>query len=255
MDDRAVLEPTSRSTTRTAQVSSGIGVATFLVADLVADQLLRVPHQEAQVLGVTTDAGDFTLADFRRLPGRYRFLAFMPQWDFLDFVVGQARRLPSFELRTEAEALGVLEEAGRVTGLTWRDRAGAVHQVRARLTVAADGRTRGCAARPGCAPPSSACPSTWATSRRCVCAGRPPRPACPAVGEASRGEAEASNVHARQASSSRTGRANPLSGSSSSSTKRTPWGGAESATLWLTRTWPAPAWAAIRAARFTVRPK
>jgi 2-polyprenyl-6-methoxyphenol hydroxylase-like FAD-dependent oxidoreductase len=106
----------------------------------LAERLLRVPHQEAEVLGVTTDAGDFTLADFRRLPGRYRFLAFMPQWDFLDFVVGQARRLPSFELRMEAEALGVLEEAGRVTGLTWRDRAGAAHQVRARLTVAADGR-------------------------------------------------------------------------------------------------------------------
>ena len=109
----------------------------------LADQLLRVPHQEAEVLGVTTDAGDFTLADFRRLPGRYRFLAFMPQWDFLDFVVGQARQLPSFELRMEAEALGVLEEAGRVTGLTWRDTAGAVHQVRARLTVAADGRGSG----------------------------------------------------------------------------------------------------------------
>ena len=109
----------------------------------LADQLLRVPHQEAEVLGVTTDAGDFTLADFRRLPGRYRYLAFMPQWDFLDFVVGQARRLPSFELRMEAEALGVLEEAGRVTGLTWRDRAGAVHRVRARLTVAADGRGSG----------------------------------------------------------------------------------------------------------------
>jgi 2-polyprenyl-6-methoxyphenol hydroxylase-like FAD-dependent oxidoreductase len=109
----------------------------------LAERLLSLPHQEAQVLGVTTDAGDFTLADFRRLPGRYRFLAFMPQWDFLDFVVGQARRLPSFELRMEAEALGVLEEAGRVTGLTWRDRAGAVHQVRARLTVAADGRDSG----------------------------------------------------------------------------------------------------------------
>jgi 2-polyprenyl-6-methoxyphenol hydroxylase-like FAD-dependent oxidoreductase len=106
----------------------------------LADRLLRVPHQETQVIEVATDAGDFTLADFRRLPGRYRFLAFMPQWDFLDFVVGQARRLPTFELRMEAEALGVLEEAGRVTGLTWRDRAGAVHRVEARLTVAADGR-------------------------------------------------------------------------------------------------------------------
>jgi 2-polyprenyl-6-methoxyphenol hydroxylase-like FAD-dependent oxidoreductase len=106
----------------------------------LAEALLALPHQEAAVLGVTTDAGDFTLADFRRLPGRYRFLAFMPQWDFLDFVVGQARRLAAFELRMEAEALEVLEEAGRVTGVLYRDRDGAVHQVRARLTVAADGR-------------------------------------------------------------------------------------------------------------------
>jgi 2-polyprenyl-6-methoxyphenol hydroxylase-like FAD-dependent oxidoreductase len=106
----------------------------------LAEELLGLPHQEAQVLAVATDAGDFTLADFRRLPGRYRFLAFMPQWDFLDFVVGQARRLAPFELRMEAEALEVLEEAGRVTGVVYRDRDGALHQVRARLTVAADGR-------------------------------------------------------------------------------------------------------------------
>jgi 2-polyprenyl-6-methoxyphenol hydroxylase-like FAD-dependent oxidoreductase len=89
---------------------------------------------------VSTDAGEVTLADFGRLPGPYRFLAFMPQWDFLDFVVGRARRLASFELRMEAEAVEVLEEAGRVTGVVYRDRDGAVHRVGARLTVAADGR-------------------------------------------------------------------------------------------------------------------
>jgi hypothetical protein len=77
---------------------------------------------------------------YRRLPGRHRFLAFMPQWDFLDFVVGQARRLPTFTVRMQAEALGVLQEAGRVVGLTYRDGDGAVHQVHAQLTVAADGR-------------------------------------------------------------------------------------------------------------------
>src|SRR6266511_4003828 len=106
----------------------------------LAEPLLDLPHQKAPVLGVTTDAGDFTLADFRRLPGRYRYVAFMPQWDFLDFVVGQARRLPTFRLRLRAEALGVLEEAGRVVGLTCRDQDGTVRQVHARLTVAADGR-------------------------------------------------------------------------------------------------------------------
>jgi 2-polyprenyl-6-methoxyphenol hydroxylase-like FAD-dependent oxidoreductase len=43
----------------------------------------------------------------------------------------------------EAEALEVLSDGGRVTGLRYRDRAGQVHQVRARLTVAADGRDSG----------------------------------------------------------------------------------------------------------------
>jgi hypothetical protein len=62
-------------------------------------------------------------------------------------------------------------------------------------------------------------------------------------------------VYARQASSSRTGRAIPLSRSSPNSTKLTPSGEADSATLWLTSTWPGPARAAIRAARLTVRPK
>jgi 2-polyprenyl-6-methoxyphenol hydroxylase-like FAD-dependent oxidoreductase len=109
----------------------------------LGDRLLELPHQKAPVLGVTTDDGDFTLADFRRLPGRHRYLAFMPQWDFLDFVADQARPLPGFELRMRAEALGVLEEAGRVVGLTYRDRDGELHQVRARLTVAADGRDSG----------------------------------------------------------------------------------------------------------------
>jgi hypothetical protein len=70
-----------------------------------------------------------------------------------------------------------------------------------------------------------------------------------------RGQAEASDVYARQASSSRTGRANPSSRSSPNATKLTPSGEADSTTLSLTSTCPAPAWAASRAARLTVRPK
>src|SRR5829696_8584784 len=60
----------------------------------LADQLLGVPHQGTPVLGVTTDAGDFTLADFRRLPARSRFRALLPHEAFLDLAVGQPRRLP-----------------------------------------------------------------------------------------------------------------------------------------------------------------
>ena len=62
-------------------------------------------------------------------------------------------------------------------------------------------------------------------------------------------------LYARRASSSRTGCTNPFSRSSPSSTRATPAGGADSATLWLTSTCPAVAWAAMRAARLTVRPK
>jgi 2-polyprenyl-6-methoxyphenol hydroxylase-like FAD-dependent oxidoreductase len=115
-------------------------VGSYLLEEWLPDNQPDLPHQKSAVLGVTTDDGDFTLADFRRLPGPYRFLAFMPQWDFLDFVVDQARRLPWFQLRMRAEALQVLQEAGRVVGVTYRDQDGATHQVRARLTVAADGR-------------------------------------------------------------------------------------------------------------------
>jgi len=61
--------------------------------------------------------------------------------------------------------------------------------------------------------------------------------------------------YARRASSSRTGWGMPSSCTCPSSTKVTPWGGARSTTLWLTSTWPAPARAAMRAARLTVRPK
>ena len=109
----------------------------------LGERLLDLPHQKAPVVGVTTDAGEFTLADFRALSGRHRYIAFMPQLDFLDFVVGQAQQLPTFRLRMRAEALGVLEEAGRVVGLTYRDQDGSVRQVRAQLTVAADGRDSG----------------------------------------------------------------------------------------------------------------
>ena len=106
----------------------------------LAKKLLRLEHTKAPRLRFRTPRGIVTVADFRHLKTRFPYVAFMPQWDFLDFVVGQARRLPTFRLRMRAEVLGVVEEAGRVAGVTYRDQDGAVHQVRARLTVAADGR-------------------------------------------------------------------------------------------------------------------
>jgi 2-polyprenyl-6-methoxyphenol hydroxylase-like FAD-dependent oxidoreductase len=104
------------------------------------DELLQLPHQE--VTRLTAQFGDFpvTVADFAHLPTRCRFIAMMPQWDFLDFLARHARRHPTFRLEMRAEATGLVEEAGRVTGLRAVTEGGPL-EVRADLVVAADGRS------------------------------------------------------------------------------------------------------------------
>ncbi|HEX2072139.1 MAG TPA: FAD-dependent monooxygenase, partial [Geodermatophilus sp.] len=62
----------------------------------LADSFLALPHQKVSRIGVTTDDGTFALADFTRLPGRFPYVAFVPQWDFLDFLADEARRYPTF---------------------------------------------------------------------------------------------------------------------------------------------------------------
>ncbi len=106
----------------------------------LAEDFLRLPHQEVTRLGVTTDDGSYVLADFGRLPGKFPFLAFVPQWDLLDFLADRAGRHPTFRLQMVAEAVALLREDGRVTGVRYRSPDGREQEVRARLTVAADGR-------------------------------------------------------------------------------------------------------------------
>ena len=106
----------------------------------LAEEFLRLPHQQVTKLGVTTDEGTYVLADFARLPGKFPFLALVPQWDLLDFLADRARRYPDFEVRMDAEVVGLLRENGRVTGVRWRTPGGGERDVRAQLTVAADGR-------------------------------------------------------------------------------------------------------------------
>jgi len=81
------------------------------------EPFLALPHQEVQVLGAQVGGVFVPIADFTHLPTRCKFLALMPQWDFLDFLVGHARRYPSFSLWMRAEAQGLIEENGRVVGL------------------------------------------------------------------------------------------------------------------------------------------
>src|SRR3990172_12969085 len=73
------------------------------------DDFLRRPHQEARELHGVVGKVEVTVADFSRLPTRCRFIAFMPQWDFLDFIVEHARRYPTFHLRMQADVEDLIE--------------------------------------------------------------------------------------------------------------------------------------------------
>ena len=103
------------------------------------DEFLRLPHQEATQLTAQIGGTSFPIADFRHLPTRCRFVAFMPQWDFLDFLAEQAARYPTFRLRMQAEVTGLIEEQGRVVGVRATTPDGPL-EVRADLVVGADGR-------------------------------------------------------------------------------------------------------------------
>ncbi|HVA32990.1 MAG TPA: FAD-dependent oxidoreductase, partial [Candidatus Baltobacteraceae bacterium] len=105
----------------------------------ILDAFLQRPHQEVRSLAGSLGDDAVTVADFTRLPTRCKFLAFMPQWDFLDFLAGEARRYPAFDLRTRARADGLLWDGDRVVGVRTQTPEGAL-EVRADLTIAADGR-------------------------------------------------------------------------------------------------------------------
>jgi 2-polyprenyl-6-methoxyphenol hydroxylase-like FAD-dependent oxidoreductase len=105
----------------------------------LAEKLLCVKHTKAPRLQFRTPQGTVTVADFRRLKTRFPYVAFMPQWDFLDFVTGEAKRYPNFRLEMNAEVTELLEEDGVIRGVRYEAPDGA-HEVRAPLTVAADGR-------------------------------------------------------------------------------------------------------------------
>jgi len=105
----------------------------------ILEEFLRRPHQEVGTLGAQIGDVFLELADFAHLPTHCRFIALMPQWDFLNFIAEQARRYPGFRLEMEAEATDLFEEGGRVTGVRAETPRGPL-DVRADLVVGADGR-------------------------------------------------------------------------------------------------------------------
>jgi 2-polyprenyl-6-methoxyphenol hydroxylase-like FAD-dependent oxidoreductase len=103
------------------------------------DDFLKLPHQKATLL--EGKVGDVTipLADFSHLPTHAKFIVFMPQWDFLNFIAAQAKRYPGFRLFMSTAADGLLMEQDRVAGIT-ASSGNRKLTIRAGLTIGADGR-------------------------------------------------------------------------------------------------------------------
>src|SRR6201984_2194948 len=79
-------------------------------------EFLKRPHQEATELTGIIGETEVKVADFTHLPTHCKFIAFMPQWDFLNFLVEQGRRYPEFQVRMQAEATTLMEENRRIAG-------------------------------------------------------------------------------------------------------------------------------------------
>lgn len=103
------------------------------------EKFLELPHQRVPEMVAQFGEEKLHLADFSRLRVRAPFIAMMPQWDFLDFLADRARAYPNFKLLMRTEALDLLRQGDRVAGIRARDPEGEL-QIRAQLTVAADGR-------------------------------------------------------------------------------------------------------------------
>ena len=103
------------------------------------DEFLKLPHTEARTLGGEFGGLHFTFVDFSHLPTRCKFIALMPQWDFLNFLADRGKRYPGFHLQMKAEATALIEEGGRVVGVRANTPSGEL-DIRADLVVGCDGR-------------------------------------------------------------------------------------------------------------------
>ncbi len=105
----------------------------------ILEEFLQLPHQEVRRLKLRFNDQEIIGPDFSHLPTRCKFIALAPQWDFLNFIATHAKRYPTFHLLMKVEATGLIEEAGRVTGVKARMDQGDL-DVRCDLVFGADGR-------------------------------------------------------------------------------------------------------------------
>src|ERR1700682_2164849 len=103
------------------------------------EEFLKLPHQELHELRVIMNGHAVPIADFSHLPTRCKFIAFMPQWDFLNFLAAHAKRLPTFTLHMQHEVADLIIENERVVGVCVKTPDGE-RTARGDLVIGADGR-------------------------------------------------------------------------------------------------------------------
>jgi 2-polyprenyl-6-methoxyphenol hydroxylase-like FAD-dependent oxidoreductase len=102
-------------------------------------EFLSLPHEEVTSLGVIIGGSFFDVADFRHVPLTCKFVALMPQWDFLNFLSTQARKFPSFRLLMKHEVTDLITDSERITGVVAQHEGQAV-RIHSDLVVGCDGR-------------------------------------------------------------------------------------------------------------------
>src|SRR6266446_5499687 len=102
-------------------------------------EFLQRPHQELSKIGVVFGNYPLTVAEFRHVPTHCKFVALMPQWDFLDFLSTRARKFSNFDLRMQHEAVGLVRDGDHIVGVEVQTPNGPA-EIRSDLVVGCDGR-------------------------------------------------------------------------------------------------------------------
>jgi 2-polyprenyl-6-methoxyphenol hydroxylase-like FAD-dependent oxidoreductase len=105
----------------------------------ILEAFLALPHQQLSSISLSLGGESFPIADLTHLPTHSKFVALMPQWDFLNFLAAEAQKFPAFHLLMEHEATGLIESSAGITGVRANTPTGPI-EIRAPLTVGCDGR-------------------------------------------------------------------------------------------------------------------
>ena len=129
----------------------------------LGEEFRRLPQSRLNTVAFPVPGGPpVTMGNFDSLPPPYNYVAMMPQWDFLNFLADAAAAEPSFRLRMNHAATGLVRNGGRVTGVRYKTAEGTVGELRANLVVATDGRRSALRREAGLAPKEFRVPfDTW----------------------------------------------------------------------------------------------